>query len=165
MDLDEYQRATEATDVRPDPQDPALPLLGLAGEVGSLVAEYKKRLRGGESYTGFDLEVSEDLGDLLWYAAALARTLGLSLNAIASANLTKTTSMWGQELAPPGRYDADFPKAQQLPRQFTTRFLTAEGADGLPRVKIYLGTEPAGDALDDNSYEEDHYRFHDVFHL
>ena len=35
---EEYQRATEATDVRPDPKDPALPLLGLAGEVGRRVA-------------------------------------------------------------------------------------------------------------------------------
>lgn len=165
MELDEYQRATEETDVRPDLQDPALPLLGLAGEVGSLVAEYKKKLRSGGSYTGFDLEVSEDLGDLLWYAATLARTLGLSLNQIANANLVKTASMWGQELPASPQYDASFHKEQQLPRQFTTRFVTVDGEDGLPRVKIYMGTEPAGDALDDNSYEEDHYRFHDCFHL
>jgi NTP pyrophosphatase (non-canonical NTP hydrolase) len=165
MNLDEYQRATEATDVRPDPQDPALPLLGLAGEVGSLVTEYKKKLRGGESYTGFDLEVSEDLGDLLWYTATLARTLGLSLNEIATANLAKTASMWGLELPPPRQYDTGYPKEQQLPRQFTIRFMTVEGKDGQPRVKIYRGTEPAGDAIDDNSYEEDHYRFHDAFHL
>jgi NTP pyrophosphatase (non-canonical NTP hydrolase) len=165
MDLDDYERATEATDVRPDPRDPALPLLGLAGEVGSLVTEYKKKLRSGESYTGFDIEVREDLGDLLWYTATLARTLGLSLSEIATANLAKSASMWSEELPPARRYDADFPKEQQLPRQFTTRFVTAEGKDGLPRVKIYLGTEPAGDALDDNSYEEDHYRFHDAFHL
>jgi NTP pyrophosphatase (non-canonical NTP hydrolase) len=78
MDLDEYQRAAEATDVRPDPSDPALPLLGLAGEVGSLVTEYKARLRDGDLYTRFDVEVREDLGDLLWYAATVARTLGLS---------------------------------------------------------------------------------------
>jgi hypothetical protein len=43
--------------------------------------------------------------------------------------------------------------------------VTVEGKDGLPRVKIYMGTEPAGDALDDNSYEEDHYRSHDALHL
>jgi NTP pyrophosphatase (non-canonical NTP hydrolase) len=165
MDLDDYQQATAATDVRPDPSDPALPLLGLAGEVGSLVTEYKKKLRAGESYSRFDLEVNEDLGDLLWYAATLARTLGLSLNEIATANLIKTASIWGEELAPPRRYDAAFPPEQQLPRQFTTRFVTGQGKDGLPRVKIYMGTEPAGDALDDNSYEEDHYRFHDALHL
>lgn len=137
MDLDKYQNATAATDVRPDPEDPALPLLGLAGEVGSLVTEYKKKLRSGASYTGFDREVSEDLGDLLWYAATLARTLGLSLDEIASANLAKTNSMWGEELPLSPRYDAAFPPQQQLPRQFTTRFVTIEGEDGLPRVKIF----------------------------
>lgn len=165
MDLDEYQLATAATDIRPDPLDPALPLLGLAGEVGSLVTEYKKKLRGGEAYVGFDVEVREDLGDLLWYAATLARTLGLSLNDIAVANLAKANSMWGEELPPPRQYDTRFPTGQRLPRQFTTRFATVSGPDGLPRVKIYLGTDPAGDALDDNAYEEDHYRFHDALHL
>jgi hypothetical protein len=88
----------------PEGRDPGLPLLGLAGEVGSLVTEYKKKLCGGESYTGFHLEVSDDLGDLLWYTATLARTLGLSLNRIADADLTKTASMWGQELPPPRQY-------------------------------------------------------------
>lgn len=166
MDLDEYQRATEATDVRPEPRDdPAFPLLGLAGEVGSLVTEYKKRLRDGESYTGFKAEVREDLGDLLWYAATLARTLDLSLGDIATANLQKTASMWGEELSAPRQYDAGFPPEQQLPRQFTVRFATGKGKDGLPRAEIYLGSEPFGDRIDDNSYEEDGYRFHDAFHL
>jgi NTP pyrophosphatase (non-canonical NTP hydrolase) len=165
MDLDEYQRATEATDVRPDPHDPALPLLGLAGEVGSLVTEYKKKLRAAGAYTGFEAEVREDLGDLMWYMATLARTLGLSLNDIASDNLAKTASVWSEELPPPKQYDAAFPPEQQLPRKFTVRFVTVEGTDGLPRVNIYLGTEPLGDRLDDNAYEEDGYRFHDALHL
>jgi NTP pyrophosphatase (non-canonical NTP hydrolase) len=165
MDLDEYQRATEATDVRPDPKDPALPLLGLAGEVGSLVTEYKKKLRGGGGYAGFEREVREDLGDLLWYAATLARTVGLSLDEIASANLAKTASMWSEQLSPPHQYDAAFPPEQRLPRQFTMTFVTVTGTDGLPRVKIYMGSEAKGDPLDDNSYEEDHYRFHDALHL
>lgn len=166
MDLDEYQRATAVTDVRPEPRDdPGFPLLGLAGEVGSLVTEYKKRLRDGESYTGFQAEVREDLGDLLWYAATLARTVDLSLSDIAAANLEKTASIWGEELLAPRQYDADFPADQQLPRQFTVRFATVEGKDGLPRAAMYLGSEPFGDRLDDNSYEEDGYRSHDAFHL
>jgi NTP pyrophosphatase (non-canonical NTP hydrolase) len=166
MDLDEYQRMAEETDVRPDPRDdPGFPLLGLAGEVGSLVTEHKKRLRDGESYTGFQAEVREDLGDLLWYAATLARTVGLSLDDIARANLEKTASIWGEELPTARQYDTDFPPEQQLPKQFTMRFATGQGEDGLPRAEMYLGTEPFGDRLDDNSYEEDGYRFHDALHL
>ncbi len=166
MHLDEYQQATEATDIRPEPRnDPAFPLLGLAGEVGSLVAEYKKRLRDGESYTGFQAEVREDLGDLLWYAATLARTLDLSLSDIATANLEKAALMWGEELPAPRQYDADFPPDQRLPRQFTVRFAAGTGKDGLPRAELYVGSEPYGDRIDDNSYEDDGYRFHDAFHL
>src|SRR6266508_1779286 len=126
MDFDEYQRLTEVTDVRPDPQDVGFPLLGLAGEVGSLVAEYKKRLRAGASYEGFEDEVREELGDLLWYAATLARTLDLSLDDIATANLEKTALAWGDELPPPPAYDAEFPPEQRLPRQFTVRFVAHE---------------------------------------
>jgi NTP pyrophosphatase (non-canonical NTP hydrolase) len=165
MDLEGYQRATEATDVRPDPKDPVLPLLGLAGEVGSLVTEYKKKLRGGGGYVGFEREVSEDLGDLLWYTATLARTLGLSLEEIAKANLAKTASMWGEDLPPAQQYDAAFPPNQRLPRQFTVTFVTVEEGDALPRVKIYMGSEAKGDPIDDNAHEEDHYRFHDAMHL
>ena len=146
MDLDEYQRAAAGTDIRPDPREP-LPLLGLAGEVGSLVTEYKKRLRAGEMYSGFADEVREDLGDLMWYAATLARTLGLTLSDIAAANLAKTAAIWGDQLQPP------------------SRFAVAVGSDGLPRAKMYLGATEIGDPLDDNAYEEDHYRFHDAFHL
>jgi NTP pyrophosphatase (non-canonical NTP hydrolase) len=165
VDLDEYQQATESTDIRLDPYDPALPLLGLAGEVGSLVTEYKKKLRSGQAYTAFDAEVREDIGDLLWYAATLARAVGLSLNDIAAANLDKTALMWGDKLPPPPMYDASYPDNQRLPRRFTVRFVTAVGDDGLPRVNIYSGKEPFGDRLDDNAYEDDGYRFHDAFHL
>ena len=165
MDLDEYQRAAAGTDIRPDPREPLLPLLGLAGEVGSLVTEYKKRLRAGEMYSGFADEVREDLGDLMWYAATLARTLGLTLSDIAAANLAKTAAIWGDQLQPPSQYDAAYPLDQRLPRQFQVRFAVAVGSDGLPRAKMYLGATEIGDPLDDNAYEEDHYRFHDAFHL
>lgn len=164
MDFDEYQQLTATTDVRPDPTDPAFPLLGLAGEVGSLVAEYKKRLRARDSYEGFAEEVREDLGDLLWYAATLARTVGLSLSDVAAANLAKAAQAFGASLPPPSIYDAEFPSAQRLPRQLTATFVPHE-KDGIPHVSMYLGESTVGDPLNDNAYEEDHYRFHDVLHL
>ena len=164
MEFDEYQRLSKATDVRPDPRDVGFPLLGLAGEVGSLVAEYKKRLRAGASYEGFEAEVCEELGDLLWYAAALARTLGVSLSDIAAANLKKAELAWGEALPPPSTYDARFPAEQRLPRRFTVQFVAHERG-GIPHVAMYLGTRAVGDPLNDNAAEEDHYRFHDALHL
>src|SRR5439155_4028270 len=70
------------------------------------------------------------------------------------------------DLLPGRKYDAGLPVAQQRLRRFTVRFTAGTGEkDGLPRAKMYMGSEPYGDPLDDNSYEEDGYRFHDAFHL
>ena len=58
LTLTEYQRRSQRTDHFPqsddDGIDPLLgPLLGLAGEVGTLLAGYKKRLRDGAAYEPF----------------------------------------------------------------------------------------------------------------
>ena len=164
MELDEYQLRAAATDVRADPDDIAFPLLGLSGEVGSLVAEYKKHIRADTPYDNFVEEAREDLGDLLWYVAALARTLNLSLEDVATDNLKKTAAAWGDRLPPAPMYDEGFPPSQRLPRLFTIRFHSEE-RDGLHHVMMYLGSEAVGDALNDNTYVDDYYRFHDAFHL
>ena len=73
MELNEYQRLANQTDQQPDtgpieadPRSILVPLLGLAGEVGELLGEHKKRLRDGDSYKLFPDRVKEELGDLLW---------------------------------------------------------------------------------------------------
>ncbi len=56
-----------------------------------------------------------------------------------------------------------FPKYEQLPKSFVVNFkeITKEGKKS---VKITINGEQVGDVIDDNSYEEDYYRYHDVFH-
>lgn len=164
MDFDDYQRQSEATDKRNDPTDLQIPLLGLAGEVGELVSEYKKRIRADSSYVGFESAIEEELGDLLWYVAAVARSAGLSLTDVAESNLKKVHALFDQELPPPAYYDKEFPEDQQLPRQFTVQLETWDD-EGIERVQMVLDGEPLGDRLDDNTYVEDAYRFHDVLHL
>ena len=164
MDFDEYQDQSAVTDQRPDQGDISFPLLGLAGEVGSLVAEYKKQIRGDTLSERFLEEAREDLGDLLWYVAALSRTLDVPLSDIANANLRKIRDAWGTELPPPSRYDSRFPEPQRLPRSFFIRFVSHESR-GIPQVSMFLGQNALGDPLDDNSDVEDFYRFHDSFHL
>src|SRR5690348_12088030 len=91
LTLDEYQRAAAATDIEGETDDPIVPLLGLAGEVGSLVAEFKKKRRpDGLAYTGFEEVVGVELGDILWYLAALARRVNVPLSVVARQNLAKT---------------------------------------------------------------------------
>ncbi len=66
-----------------------VPLLGLAGEAGSLLSEYKKWMREGDRYRPFTDQVSEEIGDILWYLANIAEKEGLDLQEIAEENLAK----------------------------------------------------------------------------
>ena len=62
-----------------DPNDKETPLLGLVGEVGSLVTSLKKKRRDKDSFFGYHEVVIEELGDVLWYISAVARRGGTSL--------------------------------------------------------------------------------------
>src|SRR5690348_4235983 len=97
MRLNEYQRAAAKTDqfqarkASNGQVDKAelVPLLGLTGEVGALLSEYKKLLRDGPVHMRFKDRVKEELGDTLWYVAAVASKFDLTLEDIARANLNK----------------------------------------------------------------------------
>lgn len=168
MDLSEYQRQAQATDqVKGVTGDAMLvPLLGLAGEVGSLLVEYKKQLRDGPAHRLYREQVSEELGDLLWYVANIASKHSLDLDMIARDNLRKTSARWtreatGQRPLLPQFFDEQFPAAEQFPRAFDVEIRTTISG----KVECVCEGVVLGDKLDDNAYEDDGYRFHDVFHL
>ncbi|MCG7321353.1 MazG nucleotide pyrophosphohydrolase domain-containing protein [Arsenicicoccus bolidensis] len=170
MHLSEYQRRSATTDILPA-EDLGLPILGMAGEVGSLAAEHKKRRRDVAGYRAFRDEVREDLGDLLWYAAALARRCDLDLDDVLTDNLRKTDERFTRSDQLPAHplFDADLPSTQQLPRTLEITFSeTIEaigGRDPVPVVTIHRGASPVGDPLDDNRDDNDDYRYHDALHL
>ncbi len=166
MELGEYQREAQKTD-QFKKQDRVVPLLGMGGEVGSLLAEYKKWMRDGEAHVLFPEQVAEELGDILWYLANTATKFDLDLDAIAAQNLAKTRDRW-----PPGGpepvyrlFDADYPASEQLPRRFTAEIREENGKGSKARIVLTIDGVAAGDPLQDNSYDPDGYRFHDVFHL
>jgi NTP pyrophosphatase (non-canonical NTP hydrolase) len=78
MELNEYQRRATESDQRPGTEGEAIliPLLGLAGEAGSLLSEYKKRIRDKDGYPLFTERVKEELGDVLWYLSNLTTKAG-----------------------------------------------------------------------------------------
>src|SRR5437764_5197754 len=96
VDFNSYQKEALRTDRVParegadDATSLIVPMLGLAGETGQLLSEYKKHLRDGEAHRLFKERVSEELGDLMWYVANVASKFGLSLDDVAVANLEKT---------------------------------------------------------------------------
>lgn len=176
MDMNTYQQQASKTDQAPLTDEssagPAMliPLLGMAGEVGELLSEYKKFLRDGESHRLFKERVTEELGDLLWYVANVASKFGLQLDDIAQMNIDKCRDRWDDLTSvggASGHFDTSYPPHEQLPRRFV--FQISKGTvDGRVTVKVYIdGTEMTTDLseLTDNAYEDDGYRFHDVFHL
>ena len=59
---------------------------------GNLVNKVKKIMRGDvkpEDMEQKKLEVASEIGDVLWYCAALAQDIGISLSVIATQNLDK----------------------------------------------------------------------------
>lgn len=177
MNLADYQQQAASTDQRPRTQDGpfrcddalVIPLLGIGGELGTLQAEYKKYLRDGDAYQPFREHVSEELGDILWYLSNLATKFELSMDAIARANLDKVQDRWGNNPGPREEQDlldAAADPAQRLPRLFDVEFRpVADASRPEPIVQAKWDGRPFGDPLGDNAYDDDGYRFHDVFHL
>jgi NTP pyrophosphatase (non-canonical NTP hydrolase) len=91
MDLNKYQELAVSTAIYGAGNKIVYPALGLAGEAGETCEKVKKTLRDNNGV--FDEErvnaLKKEIGDVLWYCAALSRDLGLSLNDIAEANIAK----------------------------------------------------------------------------
>jgi NTP pyrophosphatase (non-canonical NTP hydrolase) len=85
LTLAHYQQRAETTDLTAQQgrRDLDFALLGLFGEVGSLLSELKKKQRDADSYIGYAPSVIEELGDVLWYFASLATRADISLAEIA----------------------------------------------------------------------------------
>lgn len=165
MDFNEYQRRAMQTDQRVsgDDLDIVVHLLGLAGEAGSVASEYKKHLRDGDAHPWWKAHMRDELGDVLWYLAAICKHLDLELDEIATANLEKARSRWipGDTAA----LDTDWPDIERLPRSGTYELRPTIDERGRDAVEVYFGDTKIGDRLTDASGLDDGYRFHDVFHL
>lgn len=99
MDLNEYQKVAMTTAIYPRQHCIVYPALGLAGEAGEVANKIKKVLRANEFFTtGRREEIMAELGDVLWYAAALANDLGFTLDEVASHNLNKLADRKAREL-------------------------------------------------------------------
>ncbi|KZL48023.1 nucleotide pyrophosphohydrolase [Nodularia spumigena CENA596] len=173
MKFCEYQTQALNTDQIPAVEGTELiiPLLGLVGEVGSLMTEYKKHLRDGDAHKLFKEGIAEELGDMLWYISNLASKFNLNLEEIAEDNLRKCHDRWGwrntdsiNDNATSYIFDHDFPEHESLPRQFEVE-ITETSKDNSVRMKAFINKKQVGNDLTDNSYSSDGYRFHDIFHL
>lgn len=86
MTFGQYQRAAVQTAIYPSKHAITYPALGLASEAGEVAGKAKKSIRDG---TLPREEILAEIGDVLWYCAALASDLGTRLEDVAEANLAK----------------------------------------------------------------------------
>jgi len=84
LDLNQYQTQAALTDRNPKQGTAGIhfALLGLFGEVGSVLSELKKKQRDQDSYFAYRTSVTEEFGDVLWYFANVALRANLKLAAI-----------------------------------------------------------------------------------
>lgn len=109
MNLNDYQIRCQETAIYPNRgRNLVYPTLGLMGEAGEVAEKVKKFIRDWGYCVGAPLDsqltdeqvdvVTMELGDVLWYVAAIASELGISLTEVAMVNLGKLSSRQARQV-------------------------------------------------------------------
>ena len=96
MTLDEYQQlalATAVNDYEPL-MEKTIWAMGVAGEAGEVVEKWKKIVayKDGKVTADDVAELAKELGDVVWYIAVMAHSLGLSFEDVMQRNVEKLQS-------------------------------------------------------------------------
>lgn len=95
MDFNTFQEIIGETAIYPNRgKNIIYPTLGLAGEAGEVAEKVKKIIRdhNGVVTPEFKQEIIKELGDVLWYVAALSSELGVTMEEVAKLNMEKLLS-------------------------------------------------------------------------
>lgn len=108
MNFNDYQQKSAETAIYldkvkakyPTLPEPILKIMGISyaanglGEVGEIQGKVKKLIRdaGGDVSEEQKKEIGKELGDVLWYVAALCRELDLNMQDVAEQNIEKLLS-------------------------------------------------------------------------
>jgi NTP pyrophosphatase (non-canonical NTP hydrolase) len=82
MRVDDYQGQAVGSDQSSGRATARYLLLGVFGEAGGLLTAVKKRERDAETIAKYLAQVTEEVGDLLWYLAAVAHRNGVALSTL-----------------------------------------------------------------------------------
>lgn len=195
ISLAEYAELAAETDQEitagVDPLSLSVPMLGLAGEAGNLLVQMKKRYRRDSKIDNWPSFVGVELGDLLWYAATVARHVGLGLEEVGRRDLeraARSSSLSTDDSDHKSSFDGGFPAIEQVPRKLHLRFqermveqqavvtmtLLAAVPNAFPDGPIPRGGgkfqgfkvgDVLGNEVTDNSRRVDAYRYHDAIHF
>lgn len=93
MEFNEYQKAARETAIYPSEQGLIYTALGLTGEAGEVAEKVKKMIRDDIKLDSKQQgKIARELGDVLWYVANMAHEIGITLDTVAKANLSKLSS-------------------------------------------------------------------------
>jgi len=90
--INNYQMQAREFAIYPEHMKVVYPALGLAGEAGEVADKVKKIYRDDRTDARFLAEIAKEIGDVMWYCAALANDLGFDLQQIAEMNIYKLKS-------------------------------------------------------------------------
>jgi NTP pyrophosphatase (non-canonical NTP hydrolase) len=134
-------------------------MMKLAAAVGQIMAHTADGKHQGNS-----AQVAADLHVIFRALRETAAFAGVSLEDAARFNQQKTARRWPQTQNFTPLFDDSFPEHEQLPRRIEMNFREIERKGARVVIQQMNGVN-IGDPVTDNAGEEDHYRFHDVFHL
>lgn len=132
MSISTYQQIAKTTDKLPD-QGLELTVLGLFGEVGSLLSAFKKRQRDRAAFKRYNATILEELGDTLWYFSTLASRAHIDLSTIAQLAFRKLADWSSVKPADPSLGFADVQSRQghAVPEEsFSAQVLDLAGCVG-----------------------------------
>jgi NTP pyrophosphatase (non-canonical NTP hydrolase) len=92
VQLNDYQEYANKTAIYKPELAILYPTLGLAGEAGELANKVKKIFRdygGNLNASGLRGQLIDELGDVLWYVAAVAADIEVTLEEVAVRNVKK----------------------------------------------------------------------------
>lgn len=93
--FDDYQQRAQRTAIYPNRgKNFIYPTLGFVGEAGELADKVKKTFRDSEGWMSEEVRqaILNEIGDVLWYMAALCTELKTSISDVARQNLEKLES-------------------------------------------------------------------------
>lgn len=88
-DMNTFAKTVEATRKYPSAEGVSYVTLGLCGEAGEIANRWKKALRKGDDVASCRDELIDELGDVMWYAFALASELNVNMEHVLRRNMEK----------------------------------------------------------------------------
>lgn len=146
MNFSSYQRAAKRTSYIPlqGPDTMLAPMLGLGNEVGQILEVGKKFLRHSIDIKANRNLLTEELGDSLWFLAAIATSCGIDLNNVARTNLKRTRGLYRSQSLPRNYLqtlpllDKAYPLRERFPRRLVIKFAQTRLGDGTLKAHLTL---------------------------